>query len=345
MTKLAIKASGMVTAVGFNSAASCAAMRAGIRNISETNLWDAESGEMLAAGRVLLPQWWTGTGKLAELVAPAINECFEAAHPVPPKQVPVILGVSSPARPCRPVDLEDGIFGEIAHRFGFQLHADSRVIPRDRVSTIAAVQMAGEFIASKRVRYCIVAAVDSLVQQDIVEYYLGQRRILTSMNSNGFSPGEAGSAILVGAAGGSVRGELEFLGLALAREEATIESENPLRGDGLAGAIGQALKMANLTIEDMDYRIADLDGEHYQFKEMVLALTRYQRKVRQDLFDMWHPSEYIGNVGAAISPVILGVALHASQHGYGPGPRIMCTLGNDDGERGVMLMQYKQEGK
>ena len=43
-------------------------MRSGIRNVSEANLWDAETGEYLTAGKVALPQWWVGIGKLADLV-------------------------------------------------------------------------------------------------------------------------------------------------------------------------------------------------------------------------------------------------------------------------------------
>jgi len=163
MPNLAIKASGMVTSVGFNSPASCTAMRAGIRNVTETNLWDAESGEMLAAGRVLLPQWWTGVGKLAELVAPAIHECLLAARPVPPTQVPIILGIVSPTRACSCIDLEDQILGEISHRLGFELHPASQVIPHDRVSVVLSVQKAYELLTSKNVRYCIVAGGGSLI--------------------------------------------------------------------------------------------------------------------------------------------------------------------------------------
>ena len=62
---LSITASGMVTAVGFNSPASLAAMRAGISGIDEVNLWDYEAGEYLSGGKVALPQWWEGLEKLA----------------------------------------------------------------------------------------------------------------------------------------------------------------------------------------------------------------------------------------------------------------------------------------
>src|SRR5262245_44906347 len=121
MTTLAVKASGMVTAVGFNAPASLAAMRAGIRNVNEANLWDKYSGTYLAAGKVPLPQWWVGLGKLADLAAPAILECLEAAKPVPARNIPVLLGVAPPARPFRFPGLDEQVLPEIEHRLGFRL--------------------------------------------------------------------------------------------------------------------------------------------------------------------------------------------------------------------------------
>jgi 3-oxoacyl-[acyl-carrier-protein] synthase I len=341
--RLAIRCSGMVTAVGFNSPASCAAIRAGIRNVNETNLWDAESGTYVAAGRVHLPHWWVGLGKLAELAMPAIYECMLAARPIPPTEIPVLLGVSSPEQPFRFAGLQDHILGEIEYRLGFRLHRGSRVIGRDHVSILVALNDARKLIGDGEVPCCIVAAVDSLVHQDLVRHYLQKRRVLTPKNSNGFSPGEAGGALLVFPATSSPTGEIQVLGTGLAREKATIESEEPTRGDGLARAIGDALSEAKLTIEQVHYRISDLNGEHYKFKEMVFAVMRYSRKARPkqfDLFDLWHPIEYIGNCGAAIGPVILGVALHARQKGYAVGPKVLCTFGNDDGERAAIILGF-----
>jgi 3-oxoacyl-[acyl-carrier-protein] synthase-1 len=90
----------------------------------------------------------------------------------------------------------------------------------------------------------------------------------------------------------------------------------------------------------MHFRITDLNGEHYKFKEMTLAMVRYQRKPKPKLFDLWHPIEHIGDVGAAIGPLVLGVALHAGQKGYGNGPTVLCTFGNDDGERAAAVVTY-----
>ena len=61
---------------------------------------------------------------------------------------------------------------------------------------------------------------------------------------------------------------------ALAVEKATIESDEPLRGDGLAAAYRQALDAAGLGLHEIDYRIADLSGEQYWFKEAASLLPR-----------------------------------------------------------------------
>jgi 3-oxoacyl-[acyl-carrier-protein] synthase-1 len=337
---ISIAATGMVTAVGFNSTASCAAIRAGISNLNETNLWDAESGKFLPAGRVLLPHWWIGLGKLAELVAPAIYECCNAALPVPATDIPVLLGVSSPDRPFRFARLDQDILSEIEQRLGFKLHPCSKVIPRDHVSAVVGLREAQRLISTSQAPCCIVAGVDSLVQQDVLRHYLAQDRILTSVNPTGFLPGEAGSAILVKSASRSEPGELEILGTGIGLEKATIESDQPLCGSGLAEAIGEAFNESGCTLDDVQYRITDLNGEHYKFKELVFAMMRYLSKPKPKLFDLWHPIEYIGDVGAAIGPIVLAVALHASQNDYGPGPTALCTFGNDDGERASAVVRF-----
>jgi 3-oxoacyl-[acyl-carrier-protein] synthase-1 len=319
-------------------------MRAGIRNVKQTNLWDAESGTYLAAGKAALPQWWVGLGKLADLIAPAILECLEAATPIAPNEIPVLLGVAPPERPFRFEDLDAQILPEIEDRLGIPRHPMSRVIARDHVSIVVALHEASRLIANHQARCVIVAAVDSLLVHDLKNHYLSQRRLLTPNNSNGFSLGEAGGALLVTAAGHNSGDELVILATALGREAATIDADEPLRAEGLTQVIRDALQQSELTMQDIDYRIADLNGEHYKFKEMVLATGRFARQPTPKLFDVWHPIEYLGDVGAAIGPVLVGVALHAGQKGYAVGPTALCTLGNDDGERAAIVARYQRNG-
>jgi 3-oxoacyl-[acyl-carrier-protein] synthase-1 len=344
MIPLAIKAAGMVTAVGFNAASSCAAMRAGISGVKQTNLWDAESGEYISAAKVPLPHWWEGLGKLAELAAPAIHECLVAAAPVPASQIALFLGIAGADRPHRLKGLEDELLDEIEFRLDVRFHRESKIIPRSQVSAVVGIQEAARLIDKGLVRFCIVAGVDSFLQQNVVEAYMQERRVLTPKNSNGFIPGEAGCAVLVGTADGAIEGELRVLGCGLAWEEATVTSGKPLRGDGLAEAMGTAFSEAGITIFEVNYRITDLDGEHYKFKEATIAPTRFHKKRKEGLFDLWHPIEYLGEVGAAIGSCVMGLALYADRKHYAPGPVVLCHFGSDDGERSVMVASFEPWG-
>ena len=160
-------------------------------------------------------------------------------------------------------------------------------------------------------------------------------RLLTERNSNGFIPGEAGAAVLVGADDGAPGLRIRSLGLAV--ERATIESEEPLRGKGLSAAYKQALDAAGVGLHEIDYRIADLSGEQYWFKEAALALAKVMR-VRKEFQDVWHPADCIGEVGAAATPCILAVAWQAAWRGYAPGPLALAQACNDDGRRVAMTL-------
>lgn len=335
----------MVTAVGFNAPASLAAIRAGIDGFAEANLWDAESGVFLNAAKVLLPHWWTGLGKLADLVAPAIHECHVAARPVAVNDIPILLCISGPRRPNRWKGFEDRILDEVEFRLGLKRHHASRVIPMGRVSGVYGLSIAQQLIENQEVPCCIVAGVDSFVDQKVVKAYLEQRRILTPLNSNGFTPGEAGSAVLVVPFQNASVNELAILGKGMAREKATIESDDPLRGDGMVLAVRQALSQADCSLSDIAYRITDINGEHYKFKEAAFVVNRLLHQRKDDLLDMWHPIEYIGEVGAAIVPCILAVALHAGLKGYAPGKTALCHVGSDGGDRAAVVVMMNNEGR
>lgn len=345
LSPLAITATGMVTAVGFNAPASCAAMRAGISGVKQANLWDAESGEYLTAAKVPLPQWWEGYGKHAELVAPAIHECLAAAAPRRLDEIPLLLVVAPSSRHCRIPELDTELLGDIAYKLEARLHPDSRIIPQGPVGGVVALQEASRLLSTRRARCCIIAGVDSFLQQKVIEAYLEKRRVLTPLNSNGFIPGEAGTAILVVPAGSSPNDELQILGASITKEHATITAEEPLRAEGLTQAIGEAMEAAQVTLRDVAYRITDLNGEHYKFKEATVASMRFERKTekpRERLFDIWHPIEYIGEIGAAITPCLISIALSASQKGYALGDTALLHVGNDDGERAALVTRFSQ---
>lgn len=339
MSQISVLAAGMVTAVGFNYTSSCAAVRAGIKGIRQLNLWDAENGDYLSGAKVDLPQWWEGTGKLAELVAPAIWECLEVAKPEKPASIPILLGVAPSHRPDRPARLGEEVLDEVEWRLGLPHHAESVIIEAGNVSGVIGLNHAREVLARGLARYCVVAGVDSFLHQEVVEAYMGQRRIMTKTNSNGFFPGEAGAAVLIGATGAGTNGELVVRGIGFGQETATIGSEEPLRGTGMVDACRSALTEAGVAMHDIACRNTDLNGEHYKFKEASFAQGRLLRQ-RSAGREVWHAAECIGEVGAAHGPCALAVTYYAGQKDFTPGSRTLCHFSGDGPDRAATVVEF-----
>jgi 3-oxoacyl-[acyl-carrier-protein] synthase-1 len=343
VSAVSVLGAGMVTAVGFNYPSSSAAIRAGIKGLRAANLWDAENGEYLTAAKVDLPQWWEGTGKLADVVAPAIWECLKQAEPERPEAIPILLAVAPPDRPARLRESDVEILDEVEWRLGLPRHPESGLVSLGNVSGLVALVQARKLLAGGKVRFCIVAGVDSFLQQEVVESYMEKSRIMTESNSNGFFPGEAGGAVLVGLSGMGTEGELKILGIGFGVEPATIGSEEPFQGKGLTKACRDALAEAHVPMHLVAYRNTDLNGEHYKFKEASYAQTRLLKQ-RVEKQELWHLSECVGEIGAAYVPCVLAMSLHAGRKQFAPGSRCLCHFSGDGPERGACVVEFEQRG-
>jgi 3-oxoacyl-[acyl-carrier-protein] synthase-1 len=326
----------MVTAVGLNSPASCAAIRCGLNNFAETRFMDS-AGEWIVGSQVPLDPPWRGRPKLVHLVVPAIRECLEQVKDRLPEEVPLFLCVAEKERPGRLDGLEDLLLEEVQTALGVRFHGASAVIAAGRVGGVEGISQARTAIYSRNLPLAIVAGVDTYLVSGTLGEFEKRDRILTGKNSNGFIPGEAGAAVLIGPESQKTDRDLLISGVGFGEEKATIDSEEPLRADGLVQAIKQALAEAKLSLGDIDYRITSVNGEQYWFKEAALALTRILRE-RKEEFDIWHAADCIGEVGAAIVPCTLGIALAASRKQYAPGKRALCHFSNDNGTRAALIL-------
>ena len=344
MTALAVLASGMVTPLGFNASATLEALRAGTSAVGEVPWWDRESGRFLRGAKVALPHWWEGLGKLADLAAPAIYECLAAAAPEPAERVPLLIGVASPIRPARTARIDETLLAEIESRLKVPPHPASALFPRDQAGCAAALVVAEQLLSKGVARRVVIAGVDSFLHQPTLDAYIEKRRLMTGTNSNGFFPSEAGCAVLIGAAGTHDGAELRLLGIGFARETATIESTEPLRAQGLTEAVKQALSSAGVALKDVAYRLTDISGEHYKFKEATFVAGRLNTADRTVPLDLWHPIEYLGEIGAAILPCLLAQAMHAARERYAPGPLALCQIGSDQGERAAIVVGLHRHG-
>lgn len=335
---IVIRRAGLVTAVGLTAAESCAAFRAKLTNPTETKFF-GRGGEPIMVHEVPLERPWRGIEKLSKMAAMAIAEALQGVPRSDWDQLPVILCVAEPERPGRTAGLDDRLFELIRAQLGAAFASTSAVIAQGRVSVAVALARARTMLEQAPAAQVVIAAADSLLTWPTLDHYDRSDRLLTERNTDGFMPGEAAGALLIGSSTGKA-GELACTGIGFGRETARVDAGEPLRGDGLTQAVKAALTEAALQIQDMDFRITDNSGEQYYFKEAELALSRTLR-VRKEEFDIWHPAECTGETGAASGIAIVATAHAACAKRYGKGPNILAHMANDGGQRAALALQYR----
>lgn len=331
---LAILNSGLVCSVGLNAPSACAAIRAGVTNPTETRFMDSE-GEWLTAHSLPLDHPWSV--KLAKMAALAIAECSAAVPTDELATIPLIVCVYERLEEFQ-AQFACGLPEQIQSELGIRFASEPIVVAKGRAAVGTALRHARRLIYEQAAPFVIIAATDSLLTGQRLAEFVRTDRLLTPRNSNGFVPGEAAAALLVGADTG--RQGVVCTGVGMAMEPATIGSGKPLRGDGLAAAIRAALAEAACEMHHMDLRVTDLSGERYYFKEATLAVSRLLR-TRKAQFELWHPADCIGETGAAAGVVALIVAATACRLGYAPGNTVLTHTSADDGERVATVLQHR----
>lgn len=332
-TPLGLLAIGLVSPVGLDTASTCAAFRAKVTNPTQTRFIDS-AGEPIMAHKVPLANGMIGDTRLVAMAAAAVAQI--ALPSVPTEHLPLLLCVAEPDRPGRSPSLDQELLKKLEHALGHNFSPRSRVIAGGRVAVAVAIEMASSFVYEHAVPAVLIVAVDSLVSWTTINTYEQRGRVLTSDNSDGFSPGEGAGALLVGLP--DEHTAMVCVGAGFAVEPAHVESEEPLRADGLSSAMKAALSGAACDMGDIDLRITDLSGEQYYFREATLGLARVLRRTKENL-DLWHPAECTGESGAAAGAFIVALADAAFRKGYAPGPRIMAHMSADSGARAALIMQ------
>lgn len=335
---IALSHFGLVTGVGLSAPATCAAIRCAIDNFQETRFMD-NGGEWIMGCEVPLEQPWRGKTKLIKMAAMAIRESLAQDASIQPEDTPLILCLAESERVGRVIDDDNQLFLDLCEELGSEFHVKSRVIAQGHVGIGTALLRARKLIEQGVVRQVLIAGVDSLLVGPTLAALEEKERLLTSNNSDGFIPGEGAGALLVRAWTKGSGDQLVCRGLGFGVEKAHVDSEEPLRADGLVEAIRGALGEARCSMGDLDFRITDVSGEQYYFKEAALALSRTLRK-RKEEFDIWHPADCVGEVGATMGGVMIAVIDSACRKGYSKGHRILFHLGNDDGRRAALVFDF-----
>jgi 3-oxoacyl-[acyl-carrier-protein] synthase-1 len=332
-----ISAAGMVTAVGLDCASSAAAMRARLDGFGETRFLGL-AGDWLIGAPVPLPRNWIGAKRLAHLAAGAMVDIFRKV-PEAEAGCALVLCIAEEDRPGRPIRDARDFANRLMAITGLPEGTPTHIVAHGRPSGFVALERARRMIAEGSAEHVLILGVDSYLTTLSIAHYIAEQRLLAPGNANGFIPGEAAAAVLV-----SRGGALRLTGLGLSREEAFIYNgldedglDRPLRGDGMTQAYAAAMEEANVDLAHVEYRISDLIGEQFWFKQTTLAHLRLERG-RSAFQDLWSPGENVGNVGAAVVPLMLGMALTAVEKGYTPGSPVLIEASADGGACGAAVL-------
>lgn len=330
MTSVTVSACGMSSAIGLTAPAACAALRARLSNFQETR-FVASDGEWILGAEAPLPDSARGVTRLCQLLFGPLRDCIEASG-MEATEIPILLCLAEQDRPGRIPGLEEILSRRLFQEIG-ELHEASRFYADGGVGGVVALRDAKGLIEDGAPAV-IIAGVDSYLSGATLRAFEAEDRLMTASNSNGFFPGEAGAAVLLTPGDG----ELRLAGLGFGAEAGSIFSDEPLKGYGIAQAMKQALDEAGLIYEEISYRLADLSGEQYYFREAALGQLRLWRG-KGDPEPVWHPADGMGETGAAVIPICLGFALTAAQKHYAPGPIALLHAAHDDGRRAAIVMR------
>lgn len=352
-TALGVLGLGMCSALGTGAAVNATAMRLGYDGFAQTAFTQPFSPEPQLGAAVAFAgagDELRGLPRLAAIAAAAIGEALADAGTAW-ERTPLLLCLAEPERPgpCQDQQAANALFGLIqeADPAYAHLHPDSRIIRAGRCGFAHALRLARQLAEQDARTRCLICGVDTCLSVATLGWLGGDlygegRRLLGEDHPDGFIPGEAATAACVGAAETHPH-RLRISGIGLAEEPVTHDSDEVLRGLGLAAAINRAAEQAATAVHETHFRIASLSGEEYFFREAALAQIKTLKQKVPD-HPLWHPADAIGETGAAVGGAMLVMAHQAMVEGYAPGPRALCHISNDGPRRAAFILEYAGHG-
>ena len=312
---------GMVTPVGHESISGSAAIRAGISRFYEIPHFVTKTGAGATGGLVMgITDERSGSDRLLSMASLAASEALFQAEEFSEALLPcngkLFLCMNSAERPAfEDFDSED--IRTLLEDCQLEDLANSvEIIRQGHAGGILALEKSMFLLRKEAVEFCVVGAVDSLVEYPSLNWLNELGRLKTDDHPEGFMPGEAAAFVVLELESSARRRGApilaELVKTTFTSESATVLNSEPLRGVGLAQAIRQATQGDESQENEIHGIICDLNGEYYRMKEWALVLQKIYDP-NKPLPELWFPAECIGDVGAASAVAFMVIAVEAIQ--------------------------------
>ncbi|WP_027168487.1 beta-ketoacyl synthase N-terminal-like domain-containing protein [Mesorhizobium sp. WSM3224] len=332
---------GARTPLGFDAAASAAAVRAGISAIQDHPYMIDRYGERMKVTRDTgVDVDLRGADRIVEIAQSAaldaLRPFLKSGATLP---VTLVLSTGEP-RPGQP----EGFAAQVDTRLRQRLA--QHVVLEGGGSTagghaggLLAIYHACKSLRDGRAKLCLVGGVDSYLEPETLEWLDENEQLHSETTTYGFCPGEAaGFALLTTHAAARAHGLvplLEIVGASIASEENRIKTETVVLGEGLGAAFRSLFQDA--PIDKVDRIICDMNGERYRGNEYGFAVIRNPGRFK-DAADFETPADCWGDVGAASGALFISLVTEADARGYQAGPLSLIWASSENGARAAVLL-------
>lgn len=340
---------GMMTAVGLSAAETAASVRAGTARFVESPLRDkafapftlaevpADALPSLADGLINLPSLTGRERRMLRLATMPLRECL---LPLVNRPTPIALCLALPeAETAKPLD-RAGFLKHLA------LQVDGAFDPRasdgshvGRSGGLVAIGQAVLTIQSGQAEFVVAGGIDSYRDPYVLGTLDKDERVKSDVNWDGFIPGEGAGFLLLASGRAAVSGGLPVIArvspVASGFEPGHLESQEPYRGEGLAGTLQQLVAGAGSNAPFGEV-YSSMTGESHWVKEWGVAFLRTKSAFQPD-HGMHHPADSFGDTGAASGPLMVGLAALGIKGRYRRSPAL--AFGSSDrGSRAALVV-------
>lgn len=343
----------MINPVGVGLPASAAAVRAGINQYQDSAI-ERTSGDpykMAIIPDKCLPTLSSDDSdsqssmmnktlyrRMVQMGTVALNQACEDAGI--DQMTPLFLATPE-QRSGRPFPALEPILKDLASEADFPLDLlTSRVFPLGRSAGTNALAEAIEMLQTTSMESAIVGGIDCSMDVMLLSALDKEQRLLGLNTARGFVPGEGAAFVVLS--------KDKDAGLTVSRpvcaeEPGHIYSDDICLGDGLSSAISSAIDNAGEKIQNVGIQtiLCSMNGEAEIGKEWGTSMVR-NSDAFDEAFELEHPAECYGDLGAATVPTLLGLAVAGLGKGYYKGPLLVWSA-SDREQRGAVILSVNKE--
>lgn len=342
---------GIMTPVGLSAAETAASARSRMQRLTDIEWRDGRFKELTVG---IVPE--DGMPPLADELS-ALPLQHREARMLRLAEAPLLEAIASVPKTVKPMALLLGLpehhttiqlngktfLGRLASQTQAKIDvARSDAFPSGRAAGLMALCAAQERLSRGSEEFILVGAVDSYLDLYVLGTLDMQKRVRTEVNADAFTPGEGAAFVLLATADAAAKHRMTTLAkvvcCAQGQEEGHLYSEEPYKGDGLAKTFETLFENAEEAggAQPVECIYASFNGESYWGREFGVAFLRHKPRFA-DPYQIEHPAECFGDLGAAQGPAMLALACLGIKQGYRRSPALVYAS-SDRGERAAVLV-------